>query len=150
MVWWIWLIIIIYTCIGAWMGGYITNDEEYNVPKGMGITLLFITLWLPVLILGGIISKIIDWLEHRDIDWSRLKTMFNPVNWYNNIKLNIKDKFHKVKKGTKKIIQRKEYDEFEDDEFSEEEQNDRYLRLGFESRTDVWDSELRSAWETDE
>ena len=127
---WILIGIVLYTCIGSAMGGFYAAEDQAHFSKCFLICVTAALFWFPILLIiwtTGFIKFVV---------WMR---------W-----LKFKSKMRKWKIAIKKKILGKKYEEFDEDIFDENEMNDRYLRMGLASRTDVWDSKLPTAWETDE
>lgn len=110
MVWWIWVILIIYLCVGSYLTGVYVAGEELDLVQGILSACLIVPFWFIVLILHIVIRCIED-----------TKICNNFFEWKDNWK------------------NRKKYKK-EDKEFEDGEEELRLQRMGMESRDDIWDS----------
>jgi hypothetical protein len=140
MVWWIWVLICIYLCIGAWASGLIVGQEESPIGAGIVITLGITFFWIFALILA-IVREGLD---------CKIPRYLNPVNWFNSIVSGTKSKWSNTKKFLHKKLS-KNYDEFDYDETSEGELHERHLRMGLDKLDpDTWKVVYNGVWDSEE
>lgn len=116
---WIWVLTIVYLCIGSFITGvYVAEEDDNSITKNLIMGTLIIFFWI-----FGLGLHILFCLTDLDTKFELFldKNEKRIRNWM---------EYWSTRK------QRKE----EDEELEESEEDWRLQRMGVNSRTDVWDS----------